>query len=37
MHLFRCAHDEERMDMHDVMWDVFVAIVRDVGFHVSQK
>jgi hypothetical protein len=34
---FHCAHGGERIILHDVVQDVFVAIAKDAGFHVSQK
>ncbi len=37
IHLFRCAHGEEKMASHDVVQIVFVTIVKIAGFHVSQK
>ncbi len=30
-------HGVERMASHDVVWDVFVTIVRNVGFHVLRE
>jgi hypothetical protein len=35
IHLLHCVHGGERMALHDVVWNVFMAIVKDVGFHVS--
>jgi hypothetical protein len=37
IHLLCCVHGNERMDIHDVVHDTFVAIMWDVGFHVGQK
>jgi hypothetical protein len=37
IHLFHCVHGEEKITSHDVMQDIFVAIAKDAGFHVSQK
>jgi hypothetical protein len=34
IHLLHCAHSNESTRTHDVVRDTFVAIVRDVGFHV---
>jgi hypothetical protein len=35
IHLFHYVHAKERMALHDVVQNVFVAIVKDAGFHVS--
>jgi hypothetical protein len=37
MCLFCCTHGGERITSHDVVQYVFVAIVKIVGFHVSQE
>jgi hypothetical protein len=37
IHLFHYVHGGERMNLPDVVWDVFVAIAKDTGFHVSQE
>jgi hypothetical protein len=37
IHLLCCAHGNECTWTHDVIRDTFVAIVRDVGFHVGQE
>jgi hypothetical protein len=37
MHLFHYTHGGERTISHDVVQDAFVAIARNVGFHVSQE
>jgi hypothetical protein len=37
IHLLRCVHGNEHMGTHDVVHDTFVAIMRDVGFHVGEK
>jgi len=37
IHLFHCVHGGEKMASHDVVWILFVTIIRNVGFHVSQK
>ncbi len=34
IHLFRYAHGGEKTTSHDVIWDAFASITRDVGFHV---
>jgi hypothetical protein len=35
--LFCCTHGGERTASHDVVRNVFVAIAKDVKFHVSRK
>jgi len=35
IHLLRCAHVNEHTITHDAICDTFVAITRDVGFHVG--
>ncbi len=35
IHLLHCVHGEERMALHDVVWDVFMATTKDARFHVS--
>jgi hypothetical protein len=37
IHLLRCAHGNECIGTHDAICNTFVAIARDVGFHVGQK
>jgi hypothetical protein len=37
IHLLHCAHGNERTGTHDAIYDTFIAIVQDVGFHVGQK
>jgi hypothetical protein len=37
IHLLHCAHANEHIKTHDVICDTFVAIVRDVGFHMGQE
>jgi hypothetical protein len=37
IHLLHCAHGNECTRTHDVVHDNFVAIMRDVGFHVNQE
>jgi hypothetical protein len=37
IHFFCYVHGGEKMMSHDIMQDAFMAIVRKVGFHVSQK
>ncbi len=37
IHLLHCAHGNECTKTHDVIRDNFVAIMRDVGFHVGQE
>jgi hypothetical protein len=37
IHFLHYAHGGERMALHDVMRNVFPAIAKNVGFHVSQK
>jgi len=31
IHLFGCTHGKERTASHDVVWDAFASIMRDVG------
>jgi len=31
IHLFFCTHGRERTTSHDVVWDAFASIMRDVG------
>jgi hypothetical protein len=35
--LLCCGHGNEHMGIHDVVHDIFVAIVQDVSFHVGRK
>jgi hypothetical protein len=35
IHLLHCAHGNERTWTYDIILDIFVAIMRDVGFHVG--
>jgi hypothetical protein len=35
IHIFHYTHDGERMALHDVVRDVFMVIVKDVGFQIS--
>jgi hypothetical protein len=37
IHLFHCAHGEERMASHGAMWDTFASMAIDVDFHVARK
>ncbi len=37
IHLLCCTHGEERTILHDIVWDVFIAIARYTWFHVSLK
>jgi hypothetical protein len=37
IHLFHCEHGGERMASHDVVWNAFVAIAKDVRFHILRK
>jgi hypothetical protein len=37
MHHLLYVHGNERMGVHDVICDIFVAIARDVGFHIRQE
>jgi hypothetical protein len=37
VHLLHYAHDNEYTSTRDVIRNTFVAIARDVGFHVAQK
>ncbi len=37
IHFLHCVHGNERIGTHDAIRDTFVAIVRDVGFHVGQE
>jgi len=35
--LLHCTHGNERIGTHDVVRDTFVAIARDVDFHVGRE
>jgi hypothetical protein len=37
IHLLCCAHNNEHTRTHDVFCDIFLAIARDVGFHMGQE
>jgi len=37
IHIFRCAHGVKRTTTHDVVWDSFTSIVKDVEFHVLHE
>jgi hypothetical protein len=37
MHLLCCIHGGNHTGTHDVVWDSFASIVRDVRFHVLHK
>ncbi len=37
IHLLCCAHSKEHTKTHDAIHDTFVAIMRDVDFHMGQK
>jgi hypothetical protein len=37
IHIFHCAHGAKRTTIHDVVWNSFTSIVRDVGFHVLRE
>jgi hypothetical protein len=37
IHLLRCVHGGERTTSHKVVQNVFMAIAKDVGFHISQE
>jgi hypothetical protein len=37
IHLLRCTHGNERMGTHDVIHDIFVTIMQDVGFCMGRK
>ncbi len=37
IHFIRCTHGGERMVSCDVVWDVFLSIMRDVKFHVLRE
>ncbi len=37
MHLFRCAHGEEKTTSHNVVRDAFAFIMKDVRFHVLHE
>ncbi len=37
IHRLHYVHGGERIVSHDVIWDVFVSIVRDVRFHILRK
>jgi hypothetical protein len=34
IHLLCCVHGGERTTTHDIIWNSFVSIARDVRFHV---
>jgi hypothetical protein len=35
-HFLYCTHGGEEIIFHDVVWDAFMFIVRDVWFHVNK-
>jgi hypothetical protein len=37
IHLLCCVHGNECTGTHDAIRNTFVAITRDVGFHMGQK
>jgi hypothetical protein len=37
IHLLHYVHGGEKTALHDVVQNAFVIIVRNAGFHVSQK
>jgi hypothetical protein len=37
IHLLRCVHGNKHTRTHDVIYNTFVIIARDVGFHLKQK
>ncbi len=37
IHLFCFAHGGEKMTSHNVIWDAFVSITKDVGFHGARE
>jgi len=37
IHLLHYVHGGERVISHDVIWDVFASIVKNVRFHILQK
>jgi hypothetical protein len=37
IHLLHCVHGNERIGTHDAIHDTFVAIARNVSFHMGQK
>jgi hypothetical protein len=37
IHLLCCGHGKEKTMSHDVMWNTFAFIVKDVGFHVVHE
>jgi hypothetical protein len=37
IHLLHYTHGEERMGSHDIMWDAFVFITKDVTFFVLHE
>jgi hypothetical protein len=37
IHFLCCTHDNECIGTHDEVPNTFVAIMRDVGFHVGKK
>jgi len=37
IHLLRCVHGNEHVRTHDAICDTFVAIARDISFHVKRK
>jgi hypothetical protein len=37
IHLLCCAHGNEHTRTHDVVHDIFITTMRNVGFHMEQK
>jgi len=37
IHLLHCVHGNKHTGTHDAIRNTFVAITRDVGFHMGQK
>jgi hypothetical protein len=37
IHLLRCAHGNKHTETHDTICNTFIAIMRDVSFHMEQK
>jgi hypothetical protein len=37
IHILRCAHGNEHMGTHNEVCNTFVAIVRNVGFHMGRE
>jgi hypothetical protein len=33
IHLLCCVHGGEKITSHNVVWDAFASIMKDVGFH----